>query len=102
MKPTLKLRPACVHCGKRYGQRSTKELSVYVPKGAPTPEIPTNQHVVKVVRHSYGVDTAGKAIERVRFDLWDGETISASYRPFCTATCAWHFARKAYERGFRA
>lgn len=93
----LKLRPVCVHCGKRYGHRKIEEKTVYVPTGAPTPELDTNLHVVKVARWPYGTGQ-----DRVRFDLWDGETFSTGYqRPFCSATCAVDFAQRAYAAGVR-
>lgn len=110
-------RPICVHCGKPYGSRVTEEQVVEHAQGTPEPPYTGNLQITKVTRyqrvtslvrhkptrelsHQWAdleADEASK-INVVRRCLWDGETWSTPYMPFCTLRCALDYARKAYRQ----
>ncbi len=103
------MRPICIHCGKRYGSRNTKDEFVVYPVGTEMPRYQGNLQVVKtdpfwhrgsgyasgtIMGKPYGInDNIG------RYTLWDGESYyHSSAAPFCTLTCALDYARKAMRR----
>jgi hypothetical protein len=111
------MRPICVHCGKLYGRRATTTekvrwdtplIEVKTTRGdviiqakeptAPPPPYRGNGTVVQE-RHAYlSADDHRMVMER---DIWDGESWSGGYKPFCTLRCALDYARKAYARSKR-
>jgi hypothetical protein len=108
-------RPVCVHCGKAYGQRKLTDQKVTWPQGEPPPRYQGNSIVVKetkpdVLWMEAPHDPTGhigmrKLVDsgnmHMRRDLWDGESWTGRYTPFCTLRCALDYARKAYRRAAR-
>jgi hypothetical protein len=118
-------RPVCVHCGAKYGQRHTHQEDVRWPEGEPMPSYTGNGVVWKTSepsrlglkaefladqqkRTSWAGGLARKREEPdPRFytdtptmhayrEVWDGESWTGGYDPFCTLRCALSYARKAY------
>ena len=87
-------RPICVHCGKPYGQRDVTDQVVRRQKGEPWPPYRGNGIVLREVVFN---DSATVNYRKV----WDGETWSKPYEPFCTLRCALDYARRAYKRAKR-
>jgi hypothetical protein len=115
-------RPACAYCGKRYGSRDIEMVTKIVPVGEPL-EYKTNG---KIVKHSQyqtlrkpdgsppdasrtGMMNIQQLIEDkslIPFDchnisVWDGESYSTPYKPFCTLRCSLNFATAAHRAGYR-
>jgi hypothetical protein len=108
-------RPVCVHCGAKYGQRHTHDVTLRWAEGEPEPRYEGNLIVVKEQRTGATPATtiprwAGVAGELLfpakpnvkRLEVWNGKSWYGGYEPFCTLRCALSYARKAYAaRGTR-
>jgi hypothetical protein len=121
-------RPICVYCGAPYGTRITDEAYMVVEIGKPIPPYRGNMQVVRetitpplppdgpatpeqaltftpmdasALRHGGASAYSGRKGRTVRRVLWDGKSYDTPYDPFCTAACAYRFAREAYACGLR-
>jgi hypothetical protein len=106
-----------VHCGKAYGRRATTTETVrwdtpslsyerrdaqgrvtigYVQNGdlAPAPPYRGNGIVLKE-NFAYVSGKDGRAT--MGRHVWDGESWTGGYEPFCTMRCALDYARTAYQ-----
>jgi hypothetical protein len=111
-------RPKCACCGKAYGRRNAASQEVrwdapsrlheqkewggrvrrsYITVGEipPPPPYRGNGVVIKETSPYISADDGRAVMTRW---VWDGETYSTPYKPFCTLRCALHYARKAYAR----
>jgi hypothetical protein len=119
-----KPRPVCVQCGARYGTRITTTEHLHWPLDGERPVYTGNGIVLKEgftyktmsrdvgrgvtmmsvnpdIRVKQEADLA-KIPEQSEWvstrTIWDGESWSGSYSPFCTLRCALDYARKVYKR----
>lgn len=113
-------RPICGHCGKPYGQRWTKTVTVrwtvptkdsgvtykdlggeivmhrIVADDGATPPPPYQGNGIVVKETTPHLSSDGQmAMSRY---IWDGESYYGGYKPFCTLRCALDYARKAFAR----
>lgn len=119
-------RPICVHCGKAYGQRTTREAIVRWPVEDKEPppyrgngivlrehfhgKTPGQDMLRKILPTNSGhenhrkwneqqIARAPEKSENVTIrTLWDGQSWHGGYDPFCTLRCALDYARTAYAR----
>jgi hypothetical protein len=109
-------RPVCVHCGKSYGKRRTKDEVVRwdtptrqsntpgprrqftieaIEPTVPPPPYVGNGIVVKESKPHLSIEDHRMVMRR---EIWDGKAWWGGYDPFCTLRCALDYARKAYAR----
>lgn len=98
------MRPVCVHCGQLYGQRVTRIEVVRWKRGEEPPPYCGNGVVVK--DHVWRTEGSSGELKGVSFTvedcvsyrhIWDGESYSTPYKPFCKLRCALDYARKVYK-----
>jgi hypothetical protein len=85
-------RPVCVHCGAKYGQRHTHDVTLKWAEGEPEA---VYDGYLQIVRSEAVRKRADGASVR-HIDVWDGKSWMGGYEPFCTLRCALSYARKAY------
>jgi hypothetical protein len=116
-------RPICVHCGNVYGQRDATAHQIRWPLNEERPPYQGNGVVIKdghayqtVSRNTYSrlmmKSPNPEILARQEAELaampeqsemvatrwiWDGQSWSGGYPPFCTLRCALAYARKAYK-----
>lgn len=106
------MRPICVHCGNRYGQRATSDETVRWKVGEEMPPYRGNRRVIKVSTPYKMLSKANGRTPYTRDEewerlpdepmmtatryTWDGESYWGGYSPFCTLRCALDYAREAY------
>jgi hypothetical protein len=120
------MRPVCVHCGAKYGQRHTVSQEVRWPANQPMPDYCGNGVVVKTgavsklrLKADYLAEEAKRSMNHFargrtppdpRFytdeptlhayrEVWDGVSWHGGYHPFCTLRCALEYARNAWRSG---
>lgn len=114
-------RPVCGHCGAQYGHRRTETIDVYwntplveaasirTDLGGSTtaymwmtdgPVNPPPPYVgnFKVIKEGQPHVSQSRRQMTMTRTLWDGETWSGGYAPFCTLRCALHYARWAWRK----
>ena len=103
----------CAFCGKPAVKVTEK---IYNPHwmGNPSKDKPTdstaetwtytgNLQVVKREINNFNLNGGNKTGRKwlAWVSVWDGETWSLAYDPFCTLGCAESFAKAAYRAGYR-
>ena len=100
----------CGHCGKPYGRRDTHSVTVRWEEGEPEPRydgngVPVRRSAVRKSSRAMSLPVRGDVAVEVKarpnardLDIWDGETWTAPYAPFCTLRCALSYARKAFRK----
>lgn len=88
----------CVHCGRSYTKRDCTSQFLTWPAGTPMPKYTGNLRVWKEV--IFSKDDGTHTMHGARH-LWDGETWTGGYPPFCTLRCALDYARISYRRAMK-
>lgn len=92
-----KPRALCACCQQPYGSRLTETTQQVrtAAQGAPEP-YRGNSVLVEEALYSYGEQNGQPAAMLSRV-LWNGQSYSMPYAPFCTLRCALAYARAAYK-----
>ncbi len=85
-------RPTCVHCGSRYGQRSTSTILLKHKVGETPPTYTGDGTVTR--EHGRPLPDGTCVVYR---EVWDGKSWTGGYHPFCTLRCALSYARIAFR-----
>ena len=98
--PETAPRPRCGHCGKPYGQRWTKTVTL---AWLPHQEEPRLEGTVvkRGLARRIGAGAEPPIMKR-DVDVWDGKLWFGGYDPFCTLRCALDYARKAWKEAATA